>query len=121
MKSILFIILLVGWVVWGFRWMSAKTGAPYRDDAPTPTPLGQGAQQDTKEKRKDARSAFTLTGASLSRIPPFPETHGLNPRKEFDNAVILGRWGELFFGENLSNGSFPTTPPQPLPAARPCW
>ena len=21
MKSILFIILLVGWVVWGFRWM----------------------------------------------------------------------------------------------------
>ena len=24
MKSILFIILLVGWVVWGFRWMIDK-------------------------------------------------------------------------------------------------
>lgn len=24
MKSILFIILLVGWVVWGFRWMIGK-------------------------------------------------------------------------------------------------
>ncbi|EGW45468.1 hypothetical protein HMPREF0178_01836 [Bilophila sp. 4_1_30] len=24
MKSILFIILLVGWVIWGFRWMIGK-------------------------------------------------------------------------------------------------
>ena len=24
MKSILFIILLVGWAVWGFRWMIGK-------------------------------------------------------------------------------------------------
>ena len=95
MKSILFIILLVGWVVWGFRWMIRTELMPRR-----PRPRSGGATGH-KGKRKDARSAFTLTGASLSRIPPFPETHGLNPRKEFDNAVILGRWGNFFRREPL--------------------
>ena len=88
MKSILFIILLVGWVGWGFRWMIGKNRR-------------SGGATGHKGKRKDARSAFTLTDASLSRIPPFPETHGLNPRKEFDNAVILGRWGNFFRREPL--------------------
>ena len=52
MKSILFIILLVGWVVWGFRWMIGINRRSVPSCCPDAHALGQGAQQDTKEKEK---------------------------------------------------------------------
>ena len=52
MKSILFIILLVGWVVWGFRWMIGKKPALRTELMPRRPRPRSGAQQDTKEKKK---------------------------------------------------------------------
>ena len=50
MKSALFIILLAGWVVWGFRRMIGKNRRSGPSLCPDAHALGPGAQQDTKEK-----------------------------------------------------------------------
>ena len=52
MKSALFIILLAGWGVWGFRWMIGKNRRSVPSGCPGAHALGQGAHQDTKEKEK---------------------------------------------------------------------
>ena len=50
MKSILFIKMLVGWDVRGNRWMIGKNRRTVPSCCPDAHALGQGAQQDTKEK-----------------------------------------------------------------------